>query len=132
MHCGAGLSNIAYAKIGKQGAGDGKQALAVPLGASTMALPRCAYVFDRDVDIWDNHEIGWATAFRFAPIRDTVIVPALNTMTVDPSIPSTDPPRHDLEDRLRLHHPVRPGLQRGRLRALRRSCRAIRLRTSGR
>src|SRR5271167_2669968 len=88
----AGLSNIAYAKIRKQGPGDGKQALAVMLGASKMALPKCAYVFDEDVDIWDDNEIGWSMAFRFDPIRDTVIIPAMNTMTVDPTIPNTDPP----------------------------------------
>ncbi len=88
----SGLSNIAYAKIRKQGPGDGKQALAVMLGASKMALPKSAYVFDEDVDIWDDNEIGWALAFRFDPIRDTVIIPSMNTMTVDPKIPSTDPP----------------------------------------
>jgi 4-hydroxy-3-polyprenylbenzoate decarboxylase len=88
----AGLSNIAYAKIKQQGAGDGKQALAVMLGASKMALPKVAYVFDEDVDIWDDNEIGWCMAFRFDPIRDTVIIPGMNTMTVDPKIPSTDPP----------------------------------------
>jgi 2,5-furandicarboxylate decarboxylase 1 len=57
-----------------------------------MALPKSAYVFDADVDIWDDNEIGWALAFRFDPIRDTVIIPAMNTMTVDPKIPNTDPP----------------------------------------
>jgi 2,5-furandicarboxylate decarboxylase 1 len=88
----SGLSNIAYAKIRKQGPGDGKQALAVMLGASKMALPKCAYVFDADVDIWDDNEIGWSMAFRFDPIRDTIIIPGMNTMTVDPTIPSTDPP----------------------------------------
>src|SRR4029450_13952795 len=36
----AGLSNIAYAKIRKQGAGDAKQALAVMLGSSKMAIPK--------------------------------------------------------------------------------------------
>lgn len=88
----AGLSNIAYAKIRKQGAGDGKQALAVMLGASKMAIPKVAYVFDEDVDIWDDHEIGWATAFRFDPLRGTVIIPEMNTMTVDPTIPNDAPP----------------------------------------
>lgn len=88
----SGLSNIAYAKIRKQGAGDGKQALAVMLGASKMALPKVAYVFDEDVDIWDDNEIGWATAFRFDPLRGTVIIPEMNTMTVDPTIPNDAPP----------------------------------------
>ncbi len=87
-----GLSNIAYAKIRKQGAGDGKQALAVMLGSSKMAIPKIAYVFDEDVDIWDDNQVKWATAFRFDPIRDTVIIPHMNTMTVDPMIAKDDPP----------------------------------------
>lgn len=87
-----GVSNIAYAKIRKQGPGDGKQALAVMLGASKMALPKVAYVFDEDVDIWDDNEIGWAMAFRFDPARGTVIIPDMNTMTVDPTIPNDAPP----------------------------------------
>jgi 4-hydroxy-3-polyprenylbenzoate decarboxylase len=31
-------------------------------------------------------------AFRFDPIRDTVIMPSMNTMTVDPMIAKSDPP----------------------------------------
>ena len=88
----AGLSNIAYAKIRKQGAGDAKQALAVMLGSSKMAIPKIAYVFDEDVDIWDDNQVKWAMAFRFDPIRDTVIIPSMNTMTVDPMIAKNDPP----------------------------------------
>ncbi len=88
----AGLSNIAYAKIRKQGAGDAKQALSVMLGSSKMAIPKVAYVFDEDVDIWDDHQVKWALAFRFDPIRDTVIIPCMNTMTVDPMIAKDDPP----------------------------------------
>src|SRR4051812_40998119 len=79
----AGLSNVAYAKIRKQGAGDAKQALAVMLGSSKMAIPKIAYVFDEDVDIWDDNQVKWALAFRFDPIHDTVIVPCMNTMFQD-------------------------------------------------
>lgn len=88
----SGLSNIAYAKIRKQGAGDGKQALSVMLGASKMALPKVAYVFDEDIDIWDDNEINWAMAFRYDPARGTVIIPDSNTMTVDPTIPKDAAP----------------------------------------
>ena len=88
----AGLSNIAYAKIRKQGAGDAKQALSVMLGSSKMAIPKVAYVFDEDVDIWDDNQVKWALAFRFDPIRDTMIIPCMNTMTVDPMIAKDDPP----------------------------------------
>ena len=88
----AGLNNIAYAKICKQGAGDGKQALSGTLGSSKMAIPKVAYVFDEDVYIWDDHQVKWAPTFRFDPIRDTVIIPCMNTMTVDPMIAKDDPP----------------------------------------
>jgi 4-hydroxy-3-polyprenylbenzoate decarboxylase len=57
-----------------------------------MAIPKVAYVFDEDVDIWDDHQVKWALAFRFDPIRDTVIIPCMNTMTVDPMIAKDDPP----------------------------------------
>ncbi len=87
-----GLSNIAYAKINKQGAGDGNQALAVMLGSSKMAIPKLAYVFDSDVDIWDDNQIKWAMAFRYDPVRDTTIMERMNTMTVDPMIAKDDPP----------------------------------------
>lgn len=87
-----GVSNIAYAKIRKQGAGDGKQALAVMLSGSKMAIPKLAYVFDEDVDIWDDHEVQWALAFRYNPIVDTLILPGMNTMTVDPTIPASSSP----------------------------------------
>jgi 2,5-furandicarboxylate decarboxylase 1 len=87
-----GLSNMVYAKIKKGGAGDGKQALAVMLGSSKMAIPKLAWVFDEDVDIWDDNKVKWAMAFRFDPIRDTIILPGMNTMTVDPTIAKNDPP----------------------------------------
>jgi 3-polyprenyl-4-hydroxybenzoate decarboxylase len=62
------------------------------LGSSKMAIPKVAYVFDGDVDIWDDNQVKWALAFRFDPIRDTVIIPCMNTMTVDPMIAKDDPP----------------------------------------
>ena len=57
-----------------------------------MAIPKVAYVFDEDVDIWDDNQVKWALAFRFDPIRDTMIIPCMNTMTVDPMIAKDDPP----------------------------------------
>jgi 2,5-furandicarboxylate decarboxylase 1 len=87
-----GLSNIAYAKISTRGAGDSKQALGVMLTCSKQGLPKIAMVFDEDVDIWDDNKVKWAMAFRYDPIRDTMILPAMNTMTVDPTIAKDDPP----------------------------------------
>src|SRR4051812_40439454 len=54
-------------------------------------VPKVAYVFDEEVDIWDDNQVKWAQAFRFDPIRDTVIIPCMNTMTIDPMIAKDDP-----------------------------------------
>ncbi|MCV7289238.1 UbiD family decarboxylase [Mycolicibacterium wolinskyi] len=83
-----GLSNIAYAKIKPNGAGDGKQALGIMLTCSKLALPKIAMVFDEDIDIWDDNAVKFAMAFRFMPHLDTIIIPGCNTMTVDPMIGS--------------------------------------------
>ncbi len=88
----AGLSNMAYAKIRTGGAGDAKQALGIMLTGSKQGLPKLAWVFDEDVDIWDDAQINWAMAFRYMPHRDTVIIPECNTMTVDPKISTFDAP----------------------------------------
>lgn len=87
-----GLSNMAYAKIRTGGAGDAKQALGIMLTGSKQGLPKLAWVFDEDVDIWNDKQIQWAMAFRYMPHRDTIIIPETNTMTVDPKIASFDPP----------------------------------------
>ena len=89
--CG-GLSNMAYAKIRVGGAGDAKQALGIMLTGSKQGLPKLAWVFDEDVDIWNDDAIKWAMAFRYMPHRDTVMINACNTMTVDPKIADFDPP----------------------------------------
>lgn len=83
-----GLSNIAYAKIKPNGAGDAKQALGVMLTCSKLALPKIAMVFDEDIDIWDDNAVKFAMAFRYMPHLDTLIIPGCNTMTVDPMIGS--------------------------------------------
>jgi 4-hydroxy-3-polyprenylbenzoate decarboxylase len=93
VRCPAGgLSNIAYAKIKPNGAGDAKQALGLMLTCSKLALPKVAMVFDDDVDIWDDDAIRFAMAFRYMPHVDTVMIPGCNTMTVDPMIAVDDAP----------------------------------------
>lgn len=59
-----GLSNIAYAKIKPNGAGDAKQTLGIMLTCSKLALPKIAMVFDEDIDIWDDNAVKFAMAFR--------------------------------------------------------------------
>lgn len=87
-----GLSNVAYAKIKTIGGGDGMQALALMLSCSRLGLPKIAMVFDEDVDIWNDNAILWAMAFRYMPHRDTLVIPGGNTMTVDPTVGSDNPP----------------------------------------
>ena len=105
-----GLSNIAYAKIRPRGAGDAKQALGVMLTCSKQALPKIAMVFDADIDIWDDQAVLAAMAFQFMPHRDIVLIPAANTMTVDPMINDrTDPPGTASKMGLDCTTPIGPG-----------------------
>ncbi len=108
----AGLSNMAYAKIRTGGAGDAKQALGIMLTGSKQGLPKAAWVFDDDVDIWDDNQIQWAMAFRYMPHRDTIIIPECNTMTVDPKIATTDVPGTASKIGFDCTIPLGPGFNR--------------------
>ena len=55
-------------------------------------MPKIAYVFDEDVDIYDDGRVKWAQAWRYNPGRGTLIVPGQNTMPLDPSLRQPEPP----------------------------------------
>ncbi len=88
----AGCANIGYARIRTVGGGDAKQALAIMLTCSFQWMPKIAYVFDEDVDIFDEHRVMWALAWRFDPKKDTIIIPELNIMPLDPMGKRAGPP----------------------------------------
>lgn len=55
-------------------------------------MPKVAYVFDEDVDIYNDERVKWAQAWRFNPERGTVILPEQNMLPLDPSLGSDHPP----------------------------------------
>jgi UbiD family decarboxylase len=88
----AGCSNIGYASIKTRAGGDAKQALAVMLAGSRQWMPKIAYVFDEDVDIYDDERVKWAQAWRFNPATGVVVLPGQNMLPLDPSLGSDHPP----------------------------------------
>ena len=88
----AGCSNIGYVSIKVRSGGDAKQALAVMLSSSRQWMPKIAYVFDEDVDIYDDERVKWALAWRFKPDTATVMLEGQNTLPLDPSLNADAPP----------------------------------------
>jgi len=87
-----GGTNIAYAQIRTVGGGDAKQALGIMLTCSRQWLPKIAYVFDEDVDIFDDDRVKWALAWRFDPSKDIVLLPEQNVLPLDPMCRTNKPP----------------------------------------
>jgi 4-hydroxy-3-polyprenylbenzoate decarboxylase len=87
-----GGGNVAYARIKVVGGGDAMQTLGVMLTGCRQYMPKIAYVFDEDVDIYDDARVKWAQAWRYNPGRGTLVVPGQNTMPLDPSLRQTEPP----------------------------------------
>lgn len=88
----ASCSNIAYARIKQVSGGDAKQALATMLAANRAYMPKLAYVFDEDVDIFDDEQVKWAQAWRYNPGTGTMLIPGQNVIPLDPSITQEHPP----------------------------------------
>ena len=84
--------NVIYARIKPVSGGDAKQALGTMLTACRQQFPKVAYVFDEDIDIYDDEQVKWAQAWRFNPGTDTVLIPGQNLNPLDPSLPSPKPP----------------------------------------
>jgi 4-hydroxy-3-polyprenylbenzoate decarboxylase len=87
-----GCSNIGYASIKTVGGGDAKQALGLMLTGSRQWMPKVAYVFDEDVDIYNEERVKWAQAWRYNPERGTMIMPEQNMLPLDPSLGTDHPP----------------------------------------
>jgi 4-hydroxy-3-polyprenylbenzoate decarboxylase len=78
--------NIVYARIRPVNGGDAKQALGVMLTGSHQYFPKVAYVFDQDIDIYDEEQVKWAQAWRYNPGTGTLLIPGQNINPLDPSI----------------------------------------------
>ena len=88
----AGCGAIAYASIKTRGGGDAKQTLAIMLSGSRQPFIKGAYVFDEDVDIFEDERVKWAEAWRFNPATGVVTLPAQNVVPLDPTIGTDHPP----------------------------------------
>jgi 4-hydroxy-3-polyprenylbenzoate decarboxylase len=89
-----GSTNIAYARIKTVAGGDAKQALGIMLTCSRQWLPKIAYVFDEDVDIFDPDRVMWAFAWRLDPAQDIMILPGQNVLPLEPMCMTNKPPVH--------------------------------------
>ena len=87
-----GCNNIAYASIKKKGGGDANQALALMLCGSRQWMPKIAYVFDEDVDIFSDERVKWATAWRLNPEKNIMVLHNQNMLPLDPSLETNCPP----------------------------------------
>ena len=87
-----GCSNIAYARLKTLGGGDAQQALAVMLTSSRQWHPKIAYVFDEDVDIFDDERVKWAMAWRLNPETGILRLPRQNVLPLDPTLGTDRPP----------------------------------------
>ncbi len=88
----AGCSNIGYARIKTRSGGDANQTLAIMLAGSRQWMPKTAYVFDDDIDIYDDERVKWAQAWRFNPEKGVLLLQGQNMLPLDPSLNTNKPP----------------------------------------
>ncbi len=88
----AGCSNIGYVRIKTRSGGDAKQALAIMLAGSRQWMPKTAYVFDEDIDIYNDERVKWAQAWRFNPETGITLLEGQNMLPLDPSLNADHPP----------------------------------------
>jgi 2,5-furandicarboxylate decarboxylase 1 len=81
---GCGVSHV-YIQMRKTVEGQGKTAAAAAL--SGFFDIKHAFVFDEDVDIFDEREVLLALATRFQADRGLVLLPGMNGSPLDPSAP---------------------------------------------
>lgn len=87
-----GSHNMVYARIRTCGGGDAKQTLGLMLTCSRQWFPKWAFVFDEDIDIYDDEQVKWAMSWRFNPQIDLVVIPELNILPLDPMAQTNHPP----------------------------------------
>lgn len=87
-----GSHNIVYTRIRTRGGGDAKQTLGLMLTCSRQWFPKLAFVFDEDIDVFDDDQVKWAMAWRYNPKIDTVVIPDLNILPLDPLAQTNHPP----------------------------------------
>jgi 2,5-furandicarboxylate decarboxylase 1 len=78
-----GFRDEVYLQIRKMRAGSGREAGIAALGTTAKFV----YVFDQDVDIFDDAEVRWAIGTRSQWDRDLVVVSGVPVIALDPSVP---------------------------------------------
>jgi UbiD family decarboxylase len=80
----SGGANTLRVSIKQRSYGEAKQAIAALFGG-IMRLKH-VYVFDEDIDIYDDRQVDWAMGTRFQADQDMVILQGILGMTMDPSL----------------------------------------------
>ena len=98
----SGVLYHAYIQMEKLNEGDAKNVLMAALTRTPYI--KGAFVFDNDVDIFDEDEVLWALSTRVVPDRDIMIIPGARGESPGPDdLHHHSPPagRHGDEDRHR-------------------------------
>ena len=62
------------------------------LAGSRQWMPKTAYVFDEDIDIYNDERVKWAQAWRMNPETGIVLLRGQNMLPLDPSLNTDSPP----------------------------------------
>ncbi len=81
----AGCRDHVYIQVRKTRAGVGRDAAL----AALQCTPKHAFVFDADVDIFDEQKVLWAIGTRSQWDRDLIVVPGVKVSPLDPSVAGT-------------------------------------------
>ncbi|MFM1815833.1 MAG: hypothetical protein RLZ98_2528 [Pseudomonadota bacterium] len=64
--------------------GEARNAIACLFGC--LGNLKNVYVFDEDIDIFDDRQVDWALGTRFQPDRDLIVEGGFRTVPIDPSL----------------------------------------------
>jgi 2,5-furandicarboxylate decarboxylase 1 len=87
VHCppaGTGLHHTRIA-VKVRDPGDGRNAAVAALGSN--AETKMAIVVDEDIDVFSDAMVEWAIATRYQADTDTIVLPGMRTLPLDPSLP---------------------------------------------
>ena len=81
--------------------GEARNAIAAVFGS--MAEAKQVFVFDDDIDVFNDEQCDWALATRFQGNRDMIVADGFRVVPLDPSLGGA----RRRQGRVRLHHSVR-------------------------
>ena len=80
----SGGSNTIRVSLRQRVFGEARNAIAALLGG--IRVLKHVYVFDEDIDIYDDRQVEWAMGTRFQADEDLVVLHGMMGMTMDPSL----------------------------------------------